>query len=203
MDDDEHWTERLTHVPERVDSTAFWLRVALASWLAAWGCLLIAMDHRTGAIGESFLHRPLLVFHEAGHVILRPFGEWLMVAGGTLGQLAMPLVIAWVFLVRQHDPFGAAVAAWLLGVSVLDVAPYVYDALEPRLMLLGGRTGEDGGPHDWIFLLDSLGLRARAPMLGGLCRFVGASLVLTALAWMTGLLWRQYDRRAGDVLHED
>ena len=203
MDEDSGWGSLLTRVPERVDTTAFWGRVALVVALAAWGLMLIAMDHRTGAIGQSFLHRPLLVFHEAGHVVFRIFGEWVGVLGGTLGQLLMPAVIGGVFLLRQRDPFGAAAATWLLGVSVLDVAPYVYDALEPQLMLLGGRTGEDGGPHDWIYLLDSLGMRSRAHALGGLCRFLGALTVLAATAWMALLLWRQRARLAGDVLHED
>ena len=29
------------------------------------------MDYRDGEPGSSFIHAPLLVFHEAGHVIFR------------------------------------------------------------------------------------------------------------------------------------
>ena len=76
------WPLATVEVPERVDSLQFWLRVALWIAFAAWGGVLIAQDYRTGDIGSSFLHRPLLIFHEAGHVIFRLLGEWMGVFGG-------------------------------------------------------------------------------------------------------------------------
>ena len=167
-------------------------RAALLAVFAIWGLRLIAADLREGAIFESFLHGPLLLFHEGGHVLLRPLGEWMSVAGGTLMQLALPAA-ALVALLRRGDRFGAALALWLVGVSVLDVAPYVYDARDPQLMLLTGATGEEGG-HDWIFLLDSMGLRSQARLLGLLVHRVGALVVLAALGWAAWELhrrWRQ------------
>jgi len=202
-DDPPGWLERLTHVPERVDVTAFRLRVLLLAALVLWSWFLLRMDYRTGDIMQSFLHRPLLVFHEAGHVVFMAFGEWISVLGGTLGQLLMPLVLAGALLLRNQDPFGAAIGLWFFGVSVLDVAPYVYDALEPRLMLLSGHTGAEGGGHDWMYLLDSMDLRHRARMLGGLVHTAGGATVLGALAWAGWLLLRQRRQLAGDVLHED
>jgi hypothetical protein len=191
----------LLRVPDRVDTTRWWLRAALLAGFAAWGLRLIALDHRTGEIGASFLHGPLLVFHEAGHVLFRPFGEWLMVLGGTVGQLLMPTVIVAAFLLKNRDPFGAALGLWLLGVSLLDVAPYMFDALEPRLTLLSGATGEVGG-HDWIYLFNSMGLLQRAPLIGSATRALGALVVLAALAWGAWLLKLQRGRLAGEVLHE-
>ena len=79
---------------------------------------------------------------------------------------------------------------WLLGVSLLDVAPYVYDALHPQLTLLNGSVGEEGG-HDWIYLLESLGLRAQAQWLGAAVHKLGALLLLLALGWAAVLLRRQ------------
>src|SRR5450830_2124922 len=110
------WTALLTHLPERVDSLQFGLRVALLAALAAWSWVLIRMDYRTGEMGESFLHRPILVFHEAGHIVFMPLGHWLMVLGGTLGQLIMPAILAGALLIKNRDPFGAAVGLWFLGV---------------------------------------------------------------------------------------
>ena len=124
-------------------------------------------------MGTSFLHGPLLVFHEAGHVLFRLFGEWMMFLGGTLGQLLMPAIIVVAFLWKNRDPFGAAVGLWLLGASLLDVAPYMFDALDPQLMLLSGNTGEAGG-HDWIYLFNSLGLLPRAPLISALTQKLGA-----------------------------
>lgn len=192
----------LLQVPQRVDAVRWWLRVVLLAGLAAWGVLLIGLDYRSGEIGGSFLHGPLLLFHEAGHVIFSPFGEWMMFLGGTLGQLLLPAIVAVAFLWKNRDPFGAAVGLWLLGVSLLDVAPYMHDALEPQLMLLSGSIGEAGG-HDWIYLFDSMGLRPRAQAIGALTHKLGAMVLLGALAWAAWLLVLQRRRiGAGEVLHE-
>jgi hypothetical protein len=192
----------LLHVPERVDIVRWWLRVVLLAALAWWGGVLIGLDYRRGEVGSSFLHGPLLVFHEAGHVLFRLFGEWMMFIGGTLGQWLMPAIIVVAFLWTNRDPFGAAVGLWLLGVSLLDVAPYMFDALDPQLMLLSGNTGEAGG-HDWIYLFNSMDLLPRAPLIGALTHKLGAAVLLLALAWAAWVLVLQRRRiGAGEVLHE-
>lgn len=76
----------------------------------------------------------------------------------------------------------------------MDVAPYMYDALHPQLMLLNGQTGEEGG-HDWIFLFSSMGLLPKAQLIGGLTRALGALVIIGALAWAGWLLRLQYAHR--------
>lgn len=191
----------LLHVPQRIEPWQWWARALLLAAFAAWGLVLIGADHRSGEIGASFLHGPLLIFHEAGHVIFRLFGAWMAVLGGTLMQLLMPAVMALALLWRNRDPFGAALALWLLGVSLLDVAPYVHDALQPQLLLLNGSVGEEGG-HDWIVLLESLGWRARAPLLGVIIHRLGALVVLLALGWATWVLVLQRRHLGAAVLRE-
>jgi hypothetical protein len=195
-------TELLLHVPQRVDAMSFWLRLALLTGFAVWGLILIGQDYRNGEIGSSFLHRPLLVFHEAGHVVFRLLGPWMMVLGGSLGQLIMPGVLAGALLLRNRDPYGASIGLWLVGVSLLDLAPYMYDALQPQLMLLSGMTGEEGG-HDWIFLFSSFGLLPKAQFIGALTHKLGAMTVVTALAWGVLVLRLQHARLDGVVLHEE
>ncbi len=170
---------------------SFLARAGLMLGLAAWSWILVAMDYRSGEIMNSFIHRPLLVFHEAGHVVFMAFGQWLAIAGGTLGQLLMPLIMALALLLKNRDPFGAAVGSWFLGVSLLDVAPYMYDALEPQLMLLSGHTGADGG-HDWIYLLNSVGLLPRAHLIGNLTHKLGALVLLLSLGWAACSLRQEY-----------
>jgi hypothetical protein len=177
----------LLHAPEREAGLPFTARLALWLGFAVWGLYLIGLDHRSGEILGSFIHGPLLVFHEAGHVLFRPFGNFTMVLGGTLGQLLMPATLGVALLWKNRDPFGAAIALWLFGVSLLDVAPYMYDALHPQLMLLSGHTGEDGG-HDWIELFGTLGLLARSQAIGGATRTLGALTVLLALGWAAWVL---------------
>jgi hypothetical protein len=202
VDSAEPWPALLLRVPARVDTMGFRLRVALLAGFGVWGLWLIALDHRSGEMGASFIHGPLLIFHEAGHVIFRLFGEWLMVLGGTLGQLILPAVLCGALLLKNRDPFGAAIGLWFFGVSLLDVAPYMYDALDPQLVLLLGTTGEAGG-HDWIYLFTSLGLRASAQRIGTLTHVLGAAVVLLALGWATWLLKRQRANLAGTVLQEE
>lgn len=192
----------LLHVPERVEPIGLGARVVLWLAFAAWTWVLLRLDVRTGEMGESFLHRPLLVFHEAGHVVFMPLGEWMSVAGGTLGQLLVPAILAGALLWKNRDPYGAAIGLWLLGISVVDVAPYVYDALDPQLVLLGGRTGDDG-PHDWIYLLRTLGLRERAQGIGLGVHQAGAALALLALAWGAWVLRLQAARLDGDARHDE
>ena len=110
-EDQPGWTTLLTHTPKRVDSLQFWCRVALLAALAMWSWVLIGLDYRTGEMNESFLHRPLLVFHEAGHVLFMPLGHWLMVLGGTLGQLLMPAVLAGALLICTVTALAACAAA--------------------------------------------------------------------------------------------
>jgi hypothetical protein len=78
------------------------------------------------------------------------------ILGGSLFQLLLPLGISIAFIWLNKDNFGAAIALWWTSTSLLDLAPYIYDARHPQLILLGGHTGEDG-PHDWIYLLSVLG----------------------------------------------
>jgi len=192
----------LFHIPPRVDSTRFWAQAGLLLFFAVWGFRLIAADFRDGEMAGSFLHGPLLVFHEAGHVIFRPFGEFMMILGGTLGQLLMPALLAGVLLVKNRDPYGASIGSWLLGVSFLDVAPYMYDALQPQLMLLSGTTGEEGG-HDWIYLLNATGLLKQAHGLGSLTHKLGALVILLSLAWGGFILCKQYRNKREAVLNEE
>jgi hypothetical protein len=116
-----------------------------------------------------------------------------MVLGGTLGQLIMPAILGGALLIKNRDPFGAAIGLWFVGVSVLDIAPYMYDALHPQLILLSGMTGEDGG-HDWIFLFSSLGLLQKSQFIGALVHKIGALMVVIALGWGTWVLLLQYRR---------
>lgn len=50
-----------------------------------------------------------LVFHEAGHVIFGILGGTPGLYGGTLGQLAIPLIVGAAFA-AQREPVGFAIA---------------------------------------------------------------------------------------------
>ena len=113
-----------------------------------------------------------------------------MVLGGSLFQVAVPLAIGAAFLWRQRDAFGAAMGLWWAGASVVDVAPYIWDSLQPQLILIGGHTGEDG-PHDWIYLLERLGAMKYAHRWGTTAHHVGTLMMVGGVLWGARWLWRQ------------
>jgi hypothetical protein len=96
--------------------------------------------------------------------------------------------------VKQRDPFGAAVFAWLLGFSVIDMAVYMYDAFDPQLMLLGGSTGAESDGHDWQNIFGDLGLLRRSRGIGLFFGWVGRAMMLAGLAWAAYALWLQRAR---------
>ena len=160
---------------------SFWLRFAMLCALLVWTQQLVGLDLRTGQMAKSFIHYPLMVFHEAGHAIFSPLGHWPMVAGGTLMQLMMPAVMGIALWRTNRDAFGAAMGAWFFGVSLLDIAPYAYDALTPRLTLLNGKVGTEES-HDWMYLLTYSGVRDQAHAIGQGIHQAGRFLVWTSLA---------------------
>jgi hypothetical protein len=176
---------------EQLDAVSFYARCVILGLLAFWGWRLFAYDYRDGEIGASFMHNILLPIHEAGHVFFRPFGEFMMILGGSLFQLALPWGIGIAFIRVNRDNFGAALGLWWGSVSLLDLAPYIYDALHPQLILLGGHTGEDG-PHDWIYLLGRLGQLHNAQHWGATAHTVGGILMFIGLAWAVAILRRQH-----------
>ena len=189
------WRADLLTLPgqEAGDPALLAVRAAVLAGLAAWGLFLMTRDVTDGEVFQSFMHNILLPIHEAGHVLFMPFGEFLTIAGGSLFQVLLPLVIGIAFLRKNRDPFGAAVCLWWTGMSFIDLAPYIYDALQPQLMLLGGHTGEDG-PHDWIYLLDALGSLPHAQAWGRWVRNLGGALSLLAVAWGALILQRAFAR---------
>lgn len=142
------------------------------------------------------LHSINLVFHEAGHILFSPFGRFLQVLGGSLGQLLVPVVVLAVF-VWQCDHFGAAVGLWWLGESLLDLAPYINDARAGQLPLLGGVTGSEVADyHDWEILLTKLGMLSYDHALARLAFGVGSLMMLGAMVWGSWLLWHGWRARS-------
>jgi hypothetical protein len=175
---------------DNVDVPTFYGRCLVLGLLGLWGCFLFTYDYRIGEIGGSFMHNILLPIHEAGHIVFMPFGNFMGIFGGSLFQLLLPFGIGIAFFWINKDNFGAAIGMWWGSASLLDLAPYIYDARHLRLILLGGHTGEDG-PHDWVYLLTTLGQLQNAQRWGMVVHTLGAILMFVALTWATAVLWRQ------------
>src|SRR5688572_27374755 len=116
-----------------------WARIILVIGLVYWTWRFAFTPLGEDAM-DAFIHLPDLVFHEAGHMIFSPLGQFMTVLGGSLMQVLVPVVAAVAF-VRQEQPFGAAICVWWAGQNLVDLAPYIADARALQLVLLGGRNG--------------------------------------------------------------
>jgi hypothetical protein len=188
--------ERLAELLFRVEPAEHRATVAAraAAWvaMAAWGARILTLPLAGPGLMDSFLHWIHLPFHEAGHTLMMPFGSFLHILGGSLGQLLVPLAVAIAFL-RQGNPFAAAFGVWWLGTSCVDLAPYIADARARVLPLLSGVTGqEDWEGHDWYQLLSRTGTLAWDRTLARTAWAAGALLILGALAWGGYILLRQW-----------
>ncbi len=168
-------------------------RAAVLAVVVAYGWWFFQVPLREIGEDPKFIHNVLLVFHEAGHVIFGLTGsEFLRVAGGTLGQLLMPLVLAVAFRITNRDAFGAALGTWLLGVSLADCAPYINDARSLALVLLGGHTGREVEGHDWEYLLTQLNLLNKDVVIAHYVLLAARWLMALALLWAAAELGRQF-----------
>ena len=137
--------------------------------------LWIAYDPMQG----SFLDNVDLPIHETGHLIFRPFGELMMVAGGSLFQIIFPAVFVGYFI-WQRSFYSAAIVLLWVGQSILNVWVYASDAVVMQLVLTSGYTGGEGSFHDWNYLLDHFGLLGSVKAVAGIIRFIGTSTIIIA-----------------------
>ena len=139
-------------------------RLSLAGLLAllAWG-----------AFHNEYGNVPLVsdvstAIHEFGHMLFMPFGipilgRTMVILGGSLTEVAFPLLFVGYFLRkredgRRRDVFAAMVCLWWSAIGLLATAIYCADSRAGKLMLLDGLTGQESEGHDWYNLLDRWGL---------------------------------------------
>jgi hypothetical protein len=121
-----------------------------------------------------------LVIHEAGHIFFRPFGEFMMIAGGSLFQVIVPAVFVGYFA-YQRQFYSASLVLFWVGESILNVSVYAGDSLALQLPLLGGQDSI----HDWNYMLSELNLLRFTATIAGLIRALGTlAIVLAAFGSM-------------------
>jgi hypothetical protein len=146
--------------------------------LAASFCiyfLWIAYDPMQG----SFLDNVDLPIHEFGHLLFTPFGQFLMVAGGSLFQVLFPAVFVGYFIWKKSF-YSASIVSFWVGQSILNVWVYAADAVAMQLVLTSGFTGSEGSFHDWNYLFSSVGLLDSTRSVAGIIRFSGTIVIIAA-----------------------
>ena len=135
--------------------------------------LWIAIDPMQG----SFLDIVDLPIHETGHLLFRPFGQFMMVAGGSLFQVIIPAIFV-AYFVWQRSFYSAAVVLLWVGQSLINVYIYAADAVVIRLVLTSGLTGSEGSFHDWNYLLTTVGLLGSTKTVAGIIRLLGTFTII-------------------------
>jgi hypothetical protein len=160
-----------------------WLlpRIALLAVLA-WADVHTLLDSESWNIFGGLT----LGVHEAGHLLFGPFGQWLMIAGGSLTQVLAPVVAA-LLLLRQGDRYGVAVVGTWLAYSLTNLAAYIGDARAMALQLVGF---SDDPIHDWHYLLDSMHLLPYDTRLALLTRDLAWAVLLASIALAAHVLTR-------------
>lgn len=128
-----------------------------------------------------------LALHEAGHPLVGIFSTRLTVYGGTLFQLAFPLLAALQFR-RSANPAGIAAALVWLGENLFNVARYMADARAQELPLVGG-------DHDWTEIFGRWHVLHLDGRIAGITRGIGLILMAWALLW----LYRRWRESAEDA----
>ncbi len=149
-------------------------RLIFAALLAIY-FLWIAYDPMQG----SFLDMVDLPIHETGHLIFRLFGEFMMIAGGSLFQVIVPAIFVGYFWWSEKY-YSAAIVLFWVGQSIINVYIYAADAVVMQLVLTSGLTGSEGSFHDWNYMLTRLGLIGSTRVVAGLIRVAGALTIISA-----------------------
>jgi hypothetical protein len=179
----------LTEIPVTIDPLAFWSRAVTLAGVAVWTAWFIGHGIDWEIIGGSFMHNINLAFHEFGHVFFSPFGNFMMILGGSLFQILLPLIPLVAFVIQQRDNFAAAVMLWWCGQSFIDIAPYIRDAEYRALPLVGGAS-EDF--HDWGNILTRLDAVSSCYALAKTSFTIGCVIMLAGVLWGSYILLLQY-----------
>ncbi|MFY9692051.1 MAG: hypothetical protein WA369_16710 [Candidatus Acidiferrales bacterium] len=176
----ENWTERLPFLETLEED---WKPVPRAILIIAGAFyVLFLMQAARGSGPFLMIDLVFIPIHEGGHLLFHYFGEFLGVAGGTLLQLGVPLMLATYFIFQRHVQ-GAAFCLFFFFEQLLPVSTYMADARAQQLPLL--TVGDaDYVIHDWNYLFGKLGLLQHDTQIAMAVRVLGWIGMLATTGWM-------------------
>jgi hypothetical protein len=136
--------------------------------------------------GIGLLRGINLAIHEFGHFLFQPFGwaflgETGVILGGSLTQVAFPLLFAGYFLFSKHrDLHAATICFWWAAVNVAEVAIYANDARARELMLITGGMGQESDGHDFYNLFARWGVLDRDTLYAARMRAVAGFMIFVS-----------------------
>lgn len=179
----ESWTGRLPFLEALEEPWDPTPKAALVAWLVFY-CVFLYQAARGGTFPQ-LMDGVFVPIHEGGHLLFRFFGEFVSIAGGTILQLLVPILLASYFLFHRQAQ-GVAFCLFFMFEQFLPISTYMADARAQDLPLLTVGSGEDV-IHDWNYLLGALGVLDHDIQIAGTVRFLGWVGMIGVVIW---LLWR-------------
>jgi hypothetical protein len=156
-------------------------RYAGISWLLAYSLFLLHAFRDTS--GFLFPDLVNLMIHEAGHLFFSWGGNTLMILGGTLGELLVPLLCGLYFYFHGQT-YGFIFSAFWFFENFLYIGTYMKDARAAALPLVNGDIG------DWTILFGQWGLLPDDLKIGQFVRTLGWLGMCATLAWLAYRTYR-------------
>ena len=164
------------------EEKSVWARAGLLLYLFYAG-----VNHLLEPLYRSWFAGITLAFHEMGHILFSGLGNTMMLLGGSIMQVVIPLTAAIYLLLRQGDYFGLAVGTSWLSFALWELAVYIYDAPREDLPLVGFG---DHPQHDWGTLLTQWGVLNSSDTYASLVRVLATLVWVASMAFGTWLCWR-------------
>ena len=150
-------------------------RVGGSLWLFAYLLFLVyAWRNASGFLFPDFVN---LMIHEAGHLFFAWAGNTIMLLGGTLGELIVPLVCAAAFF-YQRQVYGAVFSVFWFFENFLYIGTYMADARTSALPLV------NSDESDWTLLFTQWNLLLYDQKIGNSFRLVGWIGMFAILIWL-------------------
>jgi hypothetical protein len=161
--------------------------IAGIAWLVFYLLFLFyAAADRNGFLIIDYVN---LIIHEGGHFFFSWFGHTIMILGGSLGELLVPLLGAAYFWWKRETTAVAFCSVWFFE-NFLYIGTYMADARTSALPLVGSEES------DWTILFAQWGLLVKDQQIGATTRALGWLGMLATVAWLAWRIWR--DAKAKD-----
>jgi hypothetical protein len=113
----------------------------------------------------------------------------MVILGGSLTEVAFPLLFVGYFLRKREDGrrdvFGAVLCLWRSGIGLLASTIYCADSRAGKLMLLDGLTGQESDGHDCYNLLMGWGLLEHDTQIARWMRMIAFLMCVGSIAIAT------------------
>ena len=160
-------------------------RPALIAWLVFYALFLIYAWGGRG--GFLMIDNVNLIVHEAGHLLFSYLGYTLMIWGGTILQLFVPLALA-AYFAYLRQPAATAFCGFFFFENFLYISVYMADARAQALPLV--TVGDsDYVEHDWNYIFSSLGVLQHDLGIAAVVGFLGWLGMIATMGW---LAWRAF-----------